>query len=349
VHTRHEIGWRGFGSDNQSGVHPKVFDAMARANLGHVGGYGADPYTAALADVVAQHFGADALGFPVFSGTGSNVVALSAFAGRWQSVICAECAHIVTDEGASPEQSAGLKLIQVPAPSGKMSPQDVAEAISRLRTIHQSAPAVLSISQSTELGTLYRLDELRVLVELAHAHGLAVHLDGARLPNAAAALGLSMGALSTELGIDVVSLGGTKNGLMFGEVVVVADSAAAPLVARARKGLAQLGSKQRFAAAQLIELYGTALWSELASHANAQAAELAAMLTRFDSVRLAYPVEANAVFLHAPAAVGAALAEGFGCQTFVVPERVVRVMCSWDTTSDDVCAVVDVVAKALAG
>jgi threonine aldolase len=343
--VHHDVTRRGFGSDNQSGVHPRVLEAIAAANLGHVSGYGNDPYTEKLGEVVATTFGPGSVGLPVFSGTGSNVVALAAFSGRWQSVICAESAHIMTDEGGAPEQSGGLKLIGVPTVDGKLDPAAVLAAIGRLRTIHQSAPAAVSISQSTELGTVYHPDEVRALADLAHEHGLILHIDGARLPNAAAALGMTMGQLSTGLGADVVSLGGTKNGLMFGEMVVVADPGATALVARARKGLAQLGSKQRFASAQLLELYGTRLWSELATHANARATELAAGLSGLDQVEIAYPVQANAVFLRAPQAVGEALAQRFGCQTFVVPEPLVRLMCSWDTTAADVAAVHAVVRE----
>ena len=345
--ARHDPDRRGFGSDNQSGVHPRALAAIGRANLGHVGGYGADPYTDELQAVLAGHFGANVTGLPVFSGTGSNVVALAAFSGRWQSVICAESAHIMTDEGGAPEQSGGVKLIPVPVRDGKLTPDGVDEAIGRLRTIHQSAPAVVSISQATELGTVYTPSEVAELTELAHAHGLAVHVDGARLANAAVALGEPMGALTTDLGVDVVSLGGTKNGLMFGEVVVVADPELVPLVARARKGLAQLGSKQRFAAAQLVELYGTELWSELAGQANRCAAELADLIGDFEDVSVAYPVQANAVFLYAPDVVAAALARDFACQTFVVPDRTVRLMCSWDTNAGDLLAVRDCIAKAL--
>jgi threonine aldolase len=356
--THHDVTHRGFGSDNQSGVHPRVLDAIIAANLGHVGGYGNDPYTEKLGEVLAATFGAGAVGFPVFSGTGSNVVALSAVSGRWQSVICAESAHIMTDEGGAPEQSGGVKLIGVPAVDGKLEPAGVLAAIARLGTIHQSAPAAVSISQSTELGTVYRPDEIRALAAVAHDHGLVLHIDGARLPNAAAALGMTMGQLSTGPGADVVSLGGTKNGLMFGEVVVVvnsgvvnsgvADPGVTALVARARKGMAQLGSKQRFASAQLLELYGTRLWSELASHANARATELATGLSGFEHIEIAHPVEANAVFLRAPQAVCAALGERFGCQTFLVPQPLVRLMCSWDTTTSDVAAV-HAVVRELAG
>jgi threonine aldolase len=343
----HDVEWRGMGSDNQSGVHPRVLAAMARVNLGHVAGYGADEYSRLLTQVLSDHFGPAIATFPLFSGTGSNIVALSAFTGKWQSVICAESAHINTDEGSAPEQAGGLKLIPVPVRDGKLTSEGVAEAISRLHSVHQSAPAIVSISQSTELGTVYSPDEVRAVVEVAHAHGLAVHVDGARLANAAVSLRTSMGSLTTELGVDVVSLGGTKNGLMFGEVVVVADAARAPAVARARKGLAQLGSKLRFASAQLIELYGSALWAELAAHANNRARELAARLEVFDAVTVRYAVQANAVFVHVPPAVATVLADQFWCQTFVVPERLVRLMCSWDTTDDDLDRVVDAVRSVL--
>jgi threonine aldolase len=218
--------------------------------------------------------------------------------------------------------------------------------MARARTVHQSAPAVVSVTQPTELGTVYPLAELRAIVATARRWGLRTHLDGARLASAASALGVSLGATSTDLGFDVVCLGGTKNGLAFGEVVLTADPALAALADRARKGLAQMGSKQRFLSAQLVELYGSPLWRTLAATANGRARRLAAGLRAVPGVQIVYPVEANAVFVAAPPAVEAMLGERYAAQTFTVPRRAVRLMCGWDTSDADVDALVAAVAVA---
>jgi threonine aldolase len=306
------------------------------ANGGHAGGYGADPQTVALDEVVRHRFGTQAVGFPVFGGTGANVVALAALTGRWQAIVCADIAHVNTDEGAAPEHAAGVKLVPVPAPGGRITTDALAEVLADRQTVHQSALRVLSLTQASELGTVYTPDEIAALADLAHAHGLLVHVDGARLANAAAALGASLADVSLAAGADVVCVGGTKNGLAFGELVVTGDQRLADRVERARKGLAQLASKQRFLAAQLVALYGGELWHELAVAANRAAADVAAQLAPVPGVRIAYPVEANAVFLRVPDALRRGLAEQFGAQTFFVAGPLVRLVCSWDTTPGDV-------------
>jgi threonine aldolase len=340
----HDPARRGFGSDNQSGAHPAVLEAMVTANLGHVRGYGADPYTEALGAWARSEFGAGAAVFPVFGGTGANVVGLAGTTGRWQSVLCADSAHITTDEGNAPEQSAGLKLVPVPSVGGKLTPERVVAVLDTLRPLHHGAGAVVSLTQSTELGTVYTPDELAALTATAHSRGLRVHVDGARISNAAAFLGVSLRALTSDVGVDVLSLGGTKNGLAFGEAVVVLDPTAAPGVVTARKGLTQLGSKLRFLSAQLLALYGGGLWLELAGQANLRAAQLADGLLAVPGVTLVQPVQSNVVLVQAPAGVEALLAERFGCQRFTVPVPAVRLVCSWDTTQDDVDAVLAAVS-----
>lgn len=338
------VAGRWFGSDNHSGAHPEVLAALVRANGGHVRGYGADPETIALEEIVRHHFGRQARGFPVFGGTGGNVVALAALTGRWEAVVCADVAHVNTDEGAGPEHAAGVKLVPVAAPDGKITPTALSGVLAGRQTVHQGRLAVLSLTQATELGTVYTADEVAALAELAHAHGLTVHIDGARLGNAAAALGTSLADTSLESGADVVTVGGTKNGLAFGELVVTNDQAMADRVERARKGLAQLASKQRFIAAQLIALYGGDLWHQLASAANSAASMLAARLAAVPNIRIAYPVEANAVFLRVSDRLRHLLEIEFAAQTFSIHGPTVRLICSWDTTAADVDRLVTLLA-----
>ncbi|XVQ07333.1 threonine aldolase family protein [Spirillospora sp. CA-255316] len=331
----HEPDLRQFGSDNQAGAHPLVLAALAEANRGHVLGYGNDPYTRELAALTTELFGDDTRMYPVFGGTGANVVALAAMAGRWQGVLCAASAHIATDEGGAPEQLTGVKLVTAPSDDGKLTPESIVTALAALRSVHQVEPAVVSITQATEFGTVYTPDELRAIAELVHTRGLLLHMDGARLVNAAASLGVSLRALTTDVCVDVLSLGGTKNGLLFGDAVVVVNPLVAPRIERVHKGLAQLGSKQRFLSAQLLTLFGTDLWHDLAGTANERAATLAKRLGEIDGVELAHPVESNSVFLHGPAPVEATLIREFACQTFMTPIPTLRIMCSWDTTSFD--------------
>src|SRR3954449_9829623 len=218
---------RAFASDNYAPALPEVLEAMVAANTGHVVSYGDDPVTARLAERVREHFGAEAVGFPVFNGTAANVVGLRALLRPWEGVVCAETAHLNVDEGGAPEALAGIKLLTVATPDGKLSPELVRPRLVRFGDEHAVQPRVLSISQSTELGTVYTPDELRALGDLAHEQGLLLHVDGARLTNAAAAVGCSLRALTTEVGVDVVSFGGTKAGLLAGEAVVLLGSGSA--------------------------------------------------------------------------------------------------------------------------
>ena len=264
-----------FASDNHAGAHPEVLEAIAAANAGHAGAYGADPWTARAEALVAEHFGGDARAFFVFNGTGANVASVDALTRPFEAVICTDVAHMNMDECAAPERLAGVKLLTVPHRDGKLSPADVRLWDSRRGDEHQAQPAVVSITQSTELGTLYRLDEVRAIADAAHAGGMRVHVDGARLANAAAALGVSLGELTAGAGVDVVSFGGTKNGLLFGEAVVFCDPELGRDFLFTRKQLGQLPSKMRFVAAQFEALLSGDLWLRSAAHANEMAARLA--------------------------------------------------------------------------
>jgi threonine aldolase len=297
----------GFGSDNCAGVHPEVMAALVAANTGSAPSYGADAQTRRLGEVLRSHFGPRASGYPVFTGTGANVVALGAMTTRWSAVICTSAAHIAVDECGAPEKVMGLKLLAVPSYDAKITPAQVAAAITGVGDEHRAQPTVLSLTQSTESGTLYTPDELAALCDLAHSRGLLVHLDGSRLANAAAALGVGLRELTTDVGVDVLCLGGTKNGLMSGELIVVLDPAAVDGVDYLRKLSTQLGSKMRFLSAQFVALLEGDLWRRNAEAANAMAARLAAAVGAVDGVELARPAQVNAVFARLAPDVIAAL------------------------------------------
>lgn len=335
----HDADHRDFASDNYAGAHPEVLAALVDANGGHQTAYGADVYTARLQEVVAAHFGDRATAYPVFNGTAANVLSLQAALPRWGAVICAESAHIQTDENGAPERVGGLKLLTVPTPDGKLTPDLVARQAWGFGDEHRAQPGVVSITQSTELGTLYTPEEIRALTDQAHGLGLRLHVDGARIANAAAALDLPLRAFTTDAGVDLVSLGGTKNGLLFGEAVVVLDEAAAPGLAYLRKMDMQLASKMRFVSAQLVALYEGDLWLRSAQHANAMAARLRAGLDALgDRVHVTLPTQANGVFVTLPAAVSAELRRTWKFYDWHPASGEVRLMCAFDTTPEDVDA-----------
>ena len=255
VDTLHDIASRGFASDNYAGVHPEVLEALATANGGHQVAYGGDVYTSRLQQVIRAEFGAEAESFPVFNGTGANVVALTAVLPRWGAVVATATAHIHGDEGGAPERVSGLKILVVPAPDGKLTPESIATEAWGWGDEHRAQPLAVSITQSTELGTLYTPDEVRAIADFAHAHDMAVHMDGARIWNAAAALGVPFREFTTEAGVDVLSFGGTKNGLLGGETVVVIDPTRVEGMVYLRKLSMQLASKMRFTSAQLLALF----------------------------------------------------------------------------------------------
>ena len=257
---------RGFASDNYAGVHPDVMAALEHVNVGHQPAYGDDETTAQLSSLMKAHFGDTAEVFPVFNGTGANVVALQAMARPWEAVVCAQSAHVNVDEGGAPEKVAGLKLWQIPTEDGKLTPDLLDTQAWGYGDVHRAQPTVLSVTQSTELGTLYSLSELTVLVAQARSLGMRVHLDGARIANAAAALDVPFRAFTTDIGVDAVSFGGTKNGAMGAEAVVVLDPEDVPGVPFLRKSAMQLASKMRFISAQLVALLTDDLWLRNARH-----------------------------------------------------------------------------------
>jgi threonine aldolase len=343
---------RNFASDNHAGAHPAVLEAMAAANTGRAGAYGHDRWTERVEDLVRRHFGPDARGFPVFNGTGANVTALDALTRGFEAVICTDVAHLHVDECGAPERVAGAKLYTVATEHGKLTPDDVARWEARRGDEHHAQPRVVSITQATELGTVYTPEEIRAIADAAHELRMLVHMDGARLANAAASLGASLHELTTECGVDAVSFGGTKNGLVFGELVVFCRPELADGFEFHRKQLGQLASKMRFLSAQFEALLGGELWLELASHANAMAARLADAVRDLPGVEIVHPVEANGVFARLPRAATDRLLETLeGEPPFYVWDEdadVVRWMCAWDTEPEDVDAFVAAVREALA-
>ena len=346
--TLHDPDRRGFASDNYAGVHPEVLDALVAANAGHVSSYGADEYTAALQDVMRGHFGPDAHTFPVFNGTGANVVALQSMIPRWGAVICTTTAHIHVDEGGAPERVAGIKLLTVPSEDGKLTPELVDREAWGFGDEHHAQPAVVAITQSTELGTLYTPEEIRALAEHAHGLGMKLYVDGARLSNAAAALGTGLGETTTALGVDAVGLGGTKNGLLGVEAIVATDPEQVAALTYLRKLDMQLGSKMRFLSAQLLALYSGDLWLSSARHANAMAARLRAGVEGLAGVRATQQTQANAVFVVLPAGVAERLRSRFHFYDWDAAAGEVRWMCSFDTTESDVDDFLAAIREALA-
>ncbi|WP_240506636.1 threonine aldolase family protein [Thermoactinospora rubra] len=346
---RHDPAHKGLASDNYAGVHPEILEAIVRANGGHQSPYGEDVYTQALQDVFRRHFGPDALAYPVFNGTAANVVSLRSMTAPWEAVVCAETAHVNTDEGGAPEVAGGIKLRTVPTPDGKLTPSLVDLQAWGFGDVHRAQPRVVSISNTTELGTVYTPEETRAVCDHAHSLGMLVHLDGARLCNAAAALDVPLRALTTDAGVDVVSFGGTKLGLMYGEAVVVLNPEAARGVEYVRKTLMQLASKMRFVSAQFEALLEGDLWLRNARHANAMARRLAAAVADVPGVRVTRAVEANGVFAVLPPDVTARLQKRFPFYTWDEVTGEVRWMCAWDTTEEDVDAFAAAVREELRG
>jgi len=346
VTTLHDTTIRGFASDNYSGVHPEVLAAIAAANDGHQIAYGEDAYTARLQEVFVQHFGEGVEAFPVFNGTGANVTGLQSMLPRWGAVIAASTAHINVDEGGAPERVAGIKILNVPTEDGKLTPELIDREAWGWGDEHRAQPLVVSITQSTELGTLYTPDEIRAIADHAHARGMRLHLDGARISNAAAALDLPLRAFTRDVGVDVLSFGGTKNGAMLGEAIVVLDPAASDGLLFLRKLNMQLSSKMRFVSAQLVALLEGDLYLRNARHSNAMAARLRGAVEAgladgsIAGVSFTQPTQANGVFATLPDGIADRLRESFRFYDWDAAKNEVRWMCSFDTSETDVDAFV---------
>lgn len=338
-----------FASDNWAGVHPEVLNAISAANVGHEPAYGGDSHTSRFHALTKELFGTHAEAFPVLNGTGANVLALQATLPRWGAVICARTAHINCDETGAPEKTGGLKLLQVDTADGKLTPDLVAREAWGWGNEHRAEPLAVSISQVTELGTCYTAVEVAALADQAHEHGMLLHVDGSRLGNAAAHLGATLAELTTDVGVDVLSLGGTKNGLMGAEAVVVLSPGIAPGMHYLRKMNLQLASKMRFTSAQLNALYEGDLWLRSARHANAMAARLAtgieALSATDTAIRIAQPVQSNAVFAQLPQATAARVQARYRFGQWPTEPGLYRLMCAFDTREEDVDGLIAALAN----
>ena len=332
----HDPRRRGFGSDNQSGVHPQILEAIAAANGGHVGAYGDDPYTERLQHVIADRFGQGAEAYPVLTGTGGNVIALQSMIPRWGAVLCSASAHVNTDENGAVESVAGIKLLPIASDDGKLSPELIEAQSWRWGSVHRGEPLAITITQTTELGTAYTADEIGAIADYAHTHGMGLHVDGARLSNAAAHLGLSLKEMTMDVGVDTVSFGGTKNGLLFGEAIVSLKPGSLHGFSHLRKADMQLASKMRFISAQLITLLETDLWLTSAGHANAMATRLADGVRGMPGVEVTQLVQGNAVFAILPPGIFAPLSQVAYFDEWNPFTREVRWVCSFDTTEAEV-------------
>jgi threonine aldolase len=336
---------RSFASDNNAGVHPQVIKAIAAANQGHVVAYGDDVYTAAAIREFKRRFGQDIEVFFVFNGTAANCLSLKMLTSSYQAVLCAEAAHIYVDECGAPEALTGCKLIPLPAKNGKLTVDAVRSASHGIGDQHHVQPRVISITQSTEVGTVYQPDEIRQLARFAHDHEMFLHVDGARIANAAAAQGLNLRQATRDLGVDVLSFGATKNGGMGTEAVLFFNPALAADFKYYRKQGMQLASKMRFMSAQFTALFHDDLWLRNARNANRMAQLLKRELSKIPAVKIVYKVEANGVFAQVPRRAIAKLQKRYFFYVWDEQQSVVRWMCSWDTTESDVKQFVEFVRQ----
>ncbi len=338
---------RSFASDNNAGIHPEILKAIAMVNQGHVVGYGADPYTAIMVNTFREHFGDEAEVFVVFNGTGANCLSLEALTRSYHAVICAASAHIYTDECGAPEKFTGCKLIPIPTSDGKLTVELIRHAYHGIGDEHHVQPKVISITQATEMGTVYRAEEIQAIARFAHEHDLYLHMDGARIANAAATLNQTLREATRDLGVDVLSFGGTKNGIMGGEAVVFFHPEQAQDFLFRRKQSMQLASKMRFISAQLGALLTNDLWLTNAQHSNRMAKLLESEVRQIPGVKLVYHVEANGVFTKIPHDAIAKIQERYFFYVWNEEESVVRWMCSFDTTEEDVKNFASFVAQAI--
>lgn len=325
-----------FSSDNHAGAHPAILEALEEANRGAAPAYGDDPWTVRATERIRELVQVDAEVFFVYGGTGANVLGLQAMTRPHHGIICADSAHIAVDECGAPERFTGCKLITVPTPEGKLTPDMLRQVARAEPSQHWSLPRVVSVSQQTECGTLYTVEELRELADQAHDEGWLLHLDGARLANAVAALDCSLAELTSGAGVDVFSFGGTKNGLLFGEAVVFLRTDLAREFAHVRKQGMQLASKMRFISAQFEALLRDDLWRRNAGHANTMAARLERGIADCEQLRLKWTRQGNALFPLLPPEAMEALQRDFVFEVWNPAESLARWMASWSTTPDEV-------------
>ena len=339
---------RSFASDNNSGVHPEILKAISAANDGHVVAYGDDPYTERAVALFRKHFGKQVEVFFVFGGTGANVLGLKAATEPYHAVVCAETAHINVDECGAPERFTGCKLLDVATSDGKITPEHVKPFLDHIGFEHHVQARVISISQSTEMGTVYTPRELKTLSSFAHKNSMLLHMDGARIANAAASLRIDLRKITTDLGVDILSFGGAKNGMMFGEAVVFFDPKLAVGFKYLRKQGTHLPSKMRFISAQFEALLAKDLWRRNAEHSNRMAQLLAAELAKLPQIKFTQKVESNGVFAILPKKYIPLLQKKYFFYVWNEQTSEVRFMTSFDTTEDDIKDFVRLVRKTLA-
>ena len=327
---------RSFASDNNSGVHPLVMDAVIKANENHAVGYGDDPWTAAAVTKIKEIFGEKASPFFVFNGTGANSVALQAVTRSFNSILCAETAHINVDECGAPGRMTGCAIVTIPTPDGKLTPELIKPHLHNFGVCHHSQPKVVYISQVTELGTVYTIEEVKAIADLLHAHNMYLHMDGARLANASAFLNCSMKQITVDAGVDVLSFGGTKNGMMMGEAVVAFSPDIAENLMYFRKQSAQLASKLRYLSAQFIPYLENNLWLENAMKANLAATKLADIMKQYPQICFTQKIESNALFFTIPAEALRKLQEEYFFYMWNEEQNEARLVTSWDTTGEDI-------------
>jgi len=327
---------RGFASDNNAGVHPEVMKELAEVNKGHVIGYGADVYTERARNLFREHFGSETETFFVFTGTGANVLGLSGILRSWNSVITAFTAHIEQDECGAPEKFSGCKVLSVDTPDGKIRTEMMRKHMHGFDFEHHSQPGAISITQTTEMGTVYTVDEIRELAGYAHANNMLLHMDGARIANAAVHLGLPFRAFTTDAGVDVLSFGGTKNGMMYGEAVCFLRPGLSDDFKYIRKQGMQLASKMRFISSQYIAYFRDELWKKNASHSNHMARLLGSRIKEIKGVRITQKIESNGVFVIMPKEVAEKISSTFFFYPWDETKSEYRLMTSWDTTDRDI-------------
>lgn len=326
---------KSFASDNYSGIHPEVFEAIQLANSHHQISYGDDIFTHEAVQLFEKEFGNVSVLF-AFNGTGANVICLKCCTLPFQAVICSDLAHIHVDECGAPTQSIGCSLLPISTTDGKLTPELIQPLLSRIGNVHHTQPKVISISQSTEVGTIYSIDELKALCRFAHDNNMYVHLDGARISNAVAALGITLKEATVDCGIDIMSFGGTKNGLMMGEAVLVFNDELKANAPYFQKQSAQLFSKNRFIAAQFKALLSNDLWLRMATHANKMAQILSTEIQQLPGVKITRKVQANAVFAIIPQKAIKPLQAKYPFYIWDEETLELRWMCSFDTTEEDI-------------
>lgn len=335
-----------FASDNNSGVHPKILEALCAANKGHCAAYGDDPITAEAIELFKRTLGEDIAVFFVFLGTSANVLGLKTLMRTYDAILCTDVSHIHQDEGGAPEQWAG-KLLTVPHENGKLRISHLMPFLNYLGNPHKVQPRIISITQATEYGTVYTVEELKEISRFAHGHGLYVHMDGARLANAAVALNVSLKAITKEVGVDVLSFGGTKNGMMYGEAVVFFNPELGRLFPFFQKQGMQMASKMRYISAQFKAMLTDDLWWHNALHANKMAAYFAERLCEFERIDITLPVQINSIFARFPREIIPQLQEKFPFYVWDALTHEVRLMTSFDTQKDHIDAFVELLHKVI--